>query len=152
MRGSPRGRISGDFCDFPSLITRGRCLFQIMICRTVRGGERKTPSTTSWSPSLKDGGFRYHRFGYIKYKIIQCFQGICGIFLSAVGGTNKPPSPREGDRLRWMRRSLFRRVKPFRKSLQKPCYLRVCDLLIRLVFDDPPSPLGKANYPPQTVR
>ena len=73
-----------------------------MICRTVRGGERKTPSTHSYakrycrSPSLKDGGFRYHRFGYIKYKIIQCFQGICGIFLSAVGGTNKPPSRGRG--------------------------------------------------------
>ena len=35
LRGSPRGRISGDFCGFPLLVTRGHCLFQIMIYRRV---------------------------------------------------------------------------------------------------------------------
>ena len=47
LRGSPRGQISGDFCGFPLLVTRGRCLFQILIYRTVCGGRKA---------SLREGG------------------------------------------------------------------------------------------------
>ena len=38
-----------------------------MICRTVRGGEQKTPSTTSWSPSLEREAYLFRLRRMKKY-------------------------------------------------------------------------------------
>ena len=60
---------------------------------------------------------------------------VCVKFKQCINGYLSLPSPAgKGDRLRWMRRLHFSRYQSLHKSLQKPCNLWVCDLLIRLGY------------------